>query len=106
LANSLDEEHVRYVFYESSNTLIPSECENTEHPGAASAENPEADPGFLCVYGVRASLLNKAEMPILTAVGTVGAETSGAFLYQEAKPLPVGSPEERLGQGTWAVTAP
>jgi hypothetical protein len=30
--------------------VAPKECEDESHPGLASSANPEATPGFLCVY--------------------------------------------------------
>jgi collagen triple helix repeat protein len=69
-----------------------AECENGEHAGAASASNPEADPGFVCVFvgvGVTPSSVGDPTS------GEEGAATSGGFLFVPG-----------FGRGTWAVTAP
>ncbi len=79
----------------------PAECENGEHPGTASVSNPEASPGFLCVYeGTSFGLVSAEMLAIKPTNGTFGTSTAGAILAQE-----VTAPEAR-GTGTWAVTAP
>jgi hypothetical protein len=80
---------------------VPASCE-TDHAGAASAENPEADPGVLCVFvaneqatGGGAFFMKK---PTFQGA-TFGASRAGGFLL-------VGSPAG-LGKdfwGTYAVT--
>jgi hypothetical protein len=85
----------------------PAECENSGHPGAASVENPEAKPGFLCVY-VEAAPTSEVigiQPPGFDAgVAHDGTGTTGAFVILER----LSTPGELHGKarGTWAVTAP
>ncbi len=80
-------------------TVPPAECENTEHAGPAGLLNPEADPGFLCVWAapfpVDAGQLSNIQAPD----GNLGAGKTGAVLELTAT-------EPDLGKGSWAVTAP
>jgi hypothetical protein len=88
-------------------STAPPECENSEHPGTASVENPEARPGFLCVYvwitpnsaigGIEPTGFNEA-------VAHMAAGTTGAFVILET----TSTADESHGtaRGTWAVTAP
>jgi hypothetical protein len=68
---------------------VPAECENTEHQGTASVVNPEADPGFFCIFanasGEAAALVGDP------ATGGEGTSVAGATILGN-------------GQGTWAVT--
>ena len=77
----------------------PAECENEEHAGTASAENPEADPGNICVYMVVESgtnfLLGRMDKPSFS--GNVA--TAGAYLQA------VGGTVGAELRGTYAVTA-
>lgn len=97
LAAPLDESHVKFV---PDSTTAPAECENAAHAGTADVANPEADPGYLCVYGgVVTPNVNNAALEIFKPSGFVnGADTSGALLLQEIEAA------EALGNGTWAVT--
>jgi hypothetical protein len=72
--------------------LTPPECENTEHSGAADPTNPEADPGFLCVF---ASSGNPPFGALDPGTGEIGADVAGGLLFAQG-----------FAQGTWAVTAP
>jgi hypothetical protein len=72
------------------------ECENPSHPEVASAANPEADPGYLCVFAGSGSGRPTAAFK---PVGGAGASTSGAILANV-------SPETGENFGTFAVTAP
>jgi hypothetical protein len=65
----------------------PSECDDGEG-AAASAENPEADEGFICIF------TTLGEQPFTT----VGSSKAGAGLFWLA--------EQTEGLGTFAVTAP
>jgi hypothetical protein len=88
--------HVVYVA-----ETAPAECENTEHAGTASKENPEADPGYLCVYKTSSANMNGTELEIFNPVtGSNGASRVGAILFQEP------TAASALGTGTWAVTGP
>lgn len=89
----------------------PEECENEAHEGAASATNPEADPGFLCVYVSRGEPEIEEEFGLFAIKtdqsgfgASIGVSTSGTLLFaQEA------TPEAGLISvltGTYAVTAP
>ncbi len=76
---------------------------NKECPG--TAEEPEAEPGALCVYeGVNAHTeIKSIEKPYLEAAGGRGsgggAGRSGAALYLAGTGTPA------IARGTWAVTA-
>ncbi|HET9185840.1 MAG TPA: hypothetical protein VFN82_06805 [Solirubrobacterales bacterium] len=84
----------------SGNQPAEEHCEDPAHAGAASASNPEAMPGFLCVYrGSFGSGLNSVAINKNTELGG-GASKTGAVLTEFA-----GSPGE-FGWGSWAVTAP
>jgi hypothetical protein len=79
----------------------PAECENPDHTGAASAKNPEADSGFLCIYAA-------APPPILGAgFAPLGAfqvdSTSFGFSPSGAVVVGLGAPDA-FGTGSWAVT--
>lgn len=77
----------------------PAECENPEHAGTASVSNPEADPGFLCVYKGLSIEMSDTELFSIQPSGTAGgAGVAGTILVQE-----ILGPEAR-GAGTWAVT--
>ncbi len=75
-------------------------CENTEHPGTASLLNPEATPGYLCVYqsqevhNLKEPLIEKPDFPIQ---GLGGAGVSGAVVYYFV------TGEHAHVNGTWAV---
>jgi hypothetical protein len=79
--------------------VVPAECENSEHEGLASANNPEASPGFLCVFEGNSAGFNTTEMPIYNPLLSEGAGVMGAILFQK----PTGP--EAWAQGSWAVTA-
>lgn len=77
----------------------PPECDNGANPPATAA-NPEADPGFLCVYVTNAepegTVIGSISNPVS---GATGAATVGAsLLLQSAGPA--------FMLGTFAVTAP
>ncbi len=97
LANPLDEEHGIYVPVGHG---APAECENSEHPGTAAVTNPEAAPGFLCVYAAKAFNLEGARMEFQVPGAGGAADVSGTLAAQEV------TGAEALGWGTWAVTAP
>lgn len=94
LASPLDNAHVEIV----GSTINPN-CDDGVEP-AASSENPEAEPGFLCVFqgrfGGPGSPVRVGKQGDATQV--VGASTTGAVLgvFTEAF----------KAQGSWAVTAP
>jgi hypothetical protein len=95
------------VIYVPSGGTIPAECENEEHSGTAGPPNPEADPGFFCVYSAAGSIENNAMTIIKAAAsefpGGVGASTAGAVLIGGT--TLTGGFAGYVG-GTWAVTAP
>ena len=82
----------------------PPECENSGHPGTASVENPEAEPGFFCVYV--GDLVESEVFRVLTPGGGSGAGVAGSYVILDAKPSVPGATENGHGRGTWAVTAP
>jgi hypothetical protein len=89
-------------------TPAPSNCENSEHAGLASTENPEAKKGFFCLFEGFSFNLSEEGSFFLKPVGTLeGAGVSGTSFYQLVTPPanPADGLEAR-GQGSWAVTAP
>jgi hypothetical protein len=91
------------VIFIAAGASVPSECENTsaDHPDPASAANPEATAGYLCVFEGESANFSTAEFAISKpSVGpsTAGADVSGATLSQE--PTAAGA----YAEGTWAVT--
>ncbi len=96
LAEGLDDEHV-LVIYE--NAAVPSACENPGHPDPASAVNPEASSGYLCVYlASDTSESTTHTVHVASATTDEGASTAGAVLVL------IGGEAGWPFQGTWAVT--
>ncbi len=90
--------------YVSSNPA-PAECENDDHPGAASVGNPEASPGHFCVYqsalgssGTTVTNLGIARLDLSDA----GTSAGGALILFSGTPPVTGAIG---GFGSWAVTA-
>jgi collagen type VII alpha len=107
LSSGLNEAHSVFV---PKGSTAPAECENTEHAGTAGPENPEADPGFLCVYGANGTITpeNPGEPEMFFhAAGTegfaVGTSTSGTVLIAGGTLTPPIGLNAYVG-GTWAVT--
>jgi Collagen triple helix repeat (20 copies) len=91
------------TLYVPSFGTVPADCENTENPGTAGPANPEAAPGFLCVFESLATNMNTGgpePMPIFSPSSVEGAGVSGAVLLQEP------TAPEASAKGSWAVTAP
>jgi collagen triple helix repeat protein len=106
LAAPLDAEHTLRVARAST----PDEhCEDTAHTGIASPDNPEADPGYLCVY--ESENIFMSFEGFLTLAGGEGASSTGA-LAAYAPQNGLCPPESgacvsgSVVLGTWAVTAP
>jgi hypothetical protein len=99
LAEGVASNHTIYI--KNPVAEIPDECENEVHPGVASVKNPEAEPGYLCLFNA-AALFNMGEEFLFFRYGGLeeGAGTTGALLAQP----PTGA--EARSEGTWAVTAP
>jgi hypothetical protein len=99
LAAPLSEEHVHFILANGKElNLAFEEVEPTEC-GTGTAEDPQADPGNLCVYVGSASNVLGYSGTIKNASLEVGASTAGAsvgFFNQTGEPS---------GVGTWAVTA-
>jgi Collagen triple helix repeat (20 copies) len=98
LAAPLDEEHQAVVPAAVSEgeevaTEFP-ECDDGVGPEASPA-NPEAEPGFICVF-VRTGATPFAVADPTTSEGDPGAATTGGFIF-------LFEPQSR---GSWAVTAP
>jgi hypothetical protein len=93
LAAGLDASHVLLATLGS----VPAECENSAHAGDAFASNPEASPGYLCIYEGPAREHMEA-LEVLSANGGFGTDISGADV--------VGTPNaaNAYALGTWAVT--
>lgn len=96
LGAPLDAAHTIYV-----EGTVPAECESS-HDGSAGPTNPEADPGYLCVYPNAAG--TGLSLPLFRDSGTgneSGAGIVGATLIMEAS----GDGPTWFAEGTWAVTA-
>ncbi len=97
LAAPLDAAHVISV---PEKGTPPANCENAEHAGTASVANPEAKPGFLCVYTQNFLLSGSVAAIRVPSSIDEGAGTTGAVLRLTS------SESEDGGFGTFAVTAP
>jgi hypothetical protein len=92
LAAPLDSSHVKFI--KTGEEPVPSVCDDGEGT-APSAENPEADPGYLCAFaGPFAEEVTGISF-LDPGAGAVGAAPGGAVLTSAQE-----------GIGTWAVTAP
>jgi len=98
LAAELDQAHAIGI---KAGGPVPGECEDATHPGTASAANPEAEPGYLCVYvGIDPGASPNSPLIFKTsALGQKGASTTGALVQGGTT---AGFPYV----GTFAVTAP
>lgn len=93
LTAPLDENHVIRVLTGETK----AECDNGTGE-APSAANPEADPGYLCVFQ-GAFGQPEPEIQPLSAFGSSGADKTGALVFAETGFF-------GKAYGTWAVTAP
>lgn len=104
----LDESHVINV---PEGVAAPSNCENPQHLGLAGVANPEAAPGYLCVFtqgffagtdaAGKIAAIYPPSFPVLE-----GADTSGAVMVLTTEEIP-GNPDlPNTGLGSYAVTAP
>lgn len=77
-------------------TALDANCENSAHTGTASVQNPEAKPGFLCIYQ-----LDSENLTFEAAGGPsdpVGVSGTWLSFTVDGEP--------GYSRGTWAVTAP
>jgi len=76
-------------------------------PGCkGTAEKPEAEPGFLCVFEGEASIVHKGGLQhiyTLSPTGGVPGTTGAEIVFQTEEPKTVGEPVS--AEGTWVVTA-
>jgi hypothetical protein len=101
LAAVVESDHTKYI---AKDAAPPTECENSAHAGVASAENPEASAGFLCVYtGVGEIKNNAVFVQKSGSPGFLGASTAGGVLIEASEVIGGGG---HSAFGTWAVTAP
>ncbi|HMJ72397.1 MAG TPA: hypothetical protein VK471_03415 [Solirubrobacterales bacterium] len=90
------------IYNADPGTEVDEKCESEDHPGNAGVENPEASPGYLCVFKAAASNMTEAEFVFLRNGGNgEGAGVAGTTLNQ----APATEAAAR-NEGTWAVTAP
>ncbi len=75
---------------------VPSDCENSGHPGTASANNPEAKSGNLCVY------LIYAEAMEFFAWGEIGP--AGGLVVFGGTPSTPETPSNPYAAASYAVT--
>jgi len=85
LANPLDGSHATYIGLTDGGETplpVPAQCDDPTHPGAPSAQNPEADSGHLCVFAE--SFFIGVEGAEAVGVGNLqlgsGASRNGALL--------------------------
>lgn len=99
LEEELDAAHVKIV-----SGAVPSECNNPDKFGEPSVSNPEAAPGYLCVY-LQGSLGGSIELEgIFKASGAIGISAGAS---KTGAVVSLGSESTFDGAyGTWAVTAP
>ena len=91
LSSALDGAHVKYVGLgpEGKSALpAPVECDDPAHPGEPSADNPEADSGYLCVFAQvfpfgGAPEGSGAVSMTQIGIGIQGASSGGAALLRE-----------------------
>jgi hypothetical protein len=84
----------------SKTGVVGPECDNGVGI-AASVTNPEADPGFLCVFvGLDEGAVGKTPAMSKPSSGLNGTNTTGVILSRG------GGLTGELFTGTWAVTAP
>jgi Collagen triple helix repeat (20 copies) len=95
LAAGIEADHVKIV-----TGSAPAECENASHPGLASEANPEAAPGYLCIFQDIIKGLTFEEASAPGGVNAVG--TAGTLLAYSVSPTAT----EAYTRGSWAVTAP
>ncbi len=97
LEHGLTEDHTIYLSLPTD--PIPAECQNPERPGSASIENPEAAPGYLCVFAGTpfGFAFEEFAKPGFLGGGATNAGTVLALSVQA---------EFARASGAWAVTAP
>jgi hypothetical protein len=101
LASGLAEGQI-IIVTPSSTAEQKENCENPEHAGVASVSNPEAKPGFLCVYQTSANNMKEAETIVVDlSFANIDATSASGALIAYA-PTAAGA----FVYGTWAVTAP
>jgi hypothetical protein len=98
LAAGIESDRVHIVTGFPTPPAAPPDCENPDTPGAAGIDNPEADPGFLCVYGIRNNLRLTTFNP---ATFAPGVNKAGTILTGAKEDVGGVTPS---GFGTWAVT--
>lgn len=96
LAAELDPAHVKVI---PASGAVPTECENPAHAGTASAANPEATPGYLCVYTTFFENSGAVSLVFKSSEVQEGAGVTGAILI-------LNSAAADTGWGSFAVTAP
>lgn len=102
LESQLDSAHVKLV---TNPAAVPSECNNSEKLGEPSVANPEAQPGYLCVFqqatGSGGNVVEGIYKPdgVVSVPLSKGASKTGAILN-------LISAEPTFAYGSWAVTAP
>lgn len=105
LAAPLDGSHVKKV---GIGVSPPAQCDDGTGE-AASGANPEADPGFLCVFVTSFENGGSAGAVASPLTGGSGAARTGAVVFIGTTPAkgeepPSSAPD--TGMGTFAVTAP
>jgi Collagen triple helix repeat (20 copies) len=90
--------------------LAPSECENADHAGLASVENPEAAQGKFCLYTGGGSF-GKFGMAAYSGTTTIASRMASETSRSGVLILSPSNEEANAGAfgpatGTWAVSAP
>jgi hypothetical protein len=102
LAAALDGGHVKKV---GVGKPTPAECDDGSGE-ASSAANPEADPGFLCVFVASFENGGSAGAVADPLTGASGAAKTGAVIFLGTTGGGTPSAPPDTGMGTFAVTAP
>jgi hypothetical protein len=77
---------------------VPATCESASHPGTASVNNPEASPGYFCIFMNQYNNYNPEEPAVY-----VGNTASGEGSTLSVAGGYIVDLEENGGSGTWAV---
>jgi hypothetical protein len=103
LEHGLTESHTIYLSLPTD--PIPAECQNPQHAGTASVENPEASPGYLCVFSETPADFGFGGFSTPGGVPGPG-ENGGGTTNAGTRLLLIVEEIHAHASGAWAVTAP
>jgi hypothetical protein len=93
-------DHIKLIVPAEVPLPATSKCENPEHAGTANFANPEAEPGYLCVFEAEKEKMGADVEFLQPGLGDTKALPTGVMVGY----APTGA--EARAEGTWAVTAP